>query len=178
MWLNEWLAISCADRASKDFLDKIRCIPERVISVVYAGIVHVPVARPQRVPGRTGHSWVRESVRRPSTAFQKMMTDGGPCYGDSVAFEDLQKVRNILPFLPSFLPRHLLRMLSKSPTQFEIRHDTCCSSGIVFERRDCNAITGLRFDTSLQIPFQGLLRGSFCRQCPGAFRGLVFRPAP
>jgi len=109
------------DRASQDVLDKVRGVPERIMLVVCAGIVHVPVARPQRVTGRTGHFWVRESVRAPRAAFKKEMTDGGPRYGKGVALEDLQKIRDVLSFPSSSVSVHLLRMLSKSPTQFEIR---------------------------------------------------------
>src|SRR5437660_63285 len=87
--------------------------------VVRAGIVHIPVARPQRVAARTWHFRVRESVRRPSAALKKEMTDGGPRDGETVALEDLQKIRHILSFLPPFGLGHLLRMVSKGPTQFE-----------------------------------------------------------
>jgi len=145
------------DRALQNVLDKVRGVPERVLLVVGAGIVPVPVAHPQRVTGRTGHFWVRESVREPRAAFKKEMTDGGPCYGKSVALEDLQKIRDVLSFPPSAVSGHLLRMLSKRPTQLEIRGDTCCSAGIVLKRRDSDTIkhTGWRLDTGSQIALRG-----------------------
>src|SRR5439155_14159534 len=86
------------DRAFQDVLDKVRGIPERVLLIVGAGIMHVPVARPQPVVGRPWHFWVRESVRGPSAAFKKEMSDGGPGYGEGAALEDLQKIRDVLSF--------------------------------------------------------------------------------
>src|SRR5262245_48734561 len=123
-----------ADRAFQDGLDKVRRIPERVLLVVCAGIVHVPVACPQLVVWRTRHFRVSKSSRSPWAAFKKQMTDSGPSYGESMVFEDPQNVRNVLPLSSSLLADYLFRMMSKSPTELKIRRDTCCSFGIVFER--------------------------------------------
>src|SRR5438132_1626051 len=107
-----------AHRAFQDALDKVRRVPERVVPVVRAGIVHVPVSRPQRVAGRTWHLWMRESVRGSSAALKKEMTDGGPGDGESPALEHLQNIGDVLSFPPTSVSGHLLRMLSKSPAQF------------------------------------------------------------
>src|SRR5262249_35246224 len=110
-----------ADRAFQDGLDNIRGIPERIFLVVCAGIVHIPVACPPLVVGRTWHFRMGEPSRAPVAAFKKQVADRGPSYGESVVFEDSQKVRNVLPLTPSPFSYCLWQKHTKSPTQLEIR---------------------------------------------------------
>src|SRR2546425_1479754 len=112
-----------ADRAFQDALDNVRGVPERVLLVICAGVMHVPVAYPQLVSGRARHLRVCEPARIPFAALEEKMTDRGPSYGEGTVFEDSQKVRNILATLPSPLPCHLFRMPTKGPTQLQVRRD-------------------------------------------------------
>jgi hypothetical protein len=108
-----------------------------------------------RVSQRSWHFWVGEPVTTPGAALKKEMTDGGPRYGEAATLEDLQQMRNVLSFPPSLVSGLRSGNVSKSPTHFEIRGDTCRSSCIVLEGRDRYTIEdpGSRLRASSQIVF-------------------------
>src|SRR2546426_5912723 len=146
-----------ADRAFHDALDNVRGVPERVLLVIRAGVVDVPVACPQLVAGRTRHVRMGESARSPFAALEEQVADRGPSYGEIAVLEDPQKVRDILATLPSPLPCYFLRMHTKSPTQLQIRRDAGCGFGIVFEGGDFDAVkhSTSRLDSGAPVPLEG-----------------------
>src|SRR6267143_3022792 len=146
-----------AHRVFENTLDDVGGVPERVCLVICAGVVHVPIACPQLVSGRTRHFRMSEPARSPFAAFEEQVADRGPSDGESIVFEDPQKVRNILATLPSPLSCQLFRMHTKSPTELQIRRDAGCGFGIVLEWRDFNAIkySAPRLYSGAPVSFEG-----------------------
>src|SRR5436309_11579334 len=128
------------DAAFQDLCDEVRRIPERVLMVVGAGIMHVPVARPRCVAGRARHLRMRESVRGPAAPLEKQMTDGGPRDREGATLEDLQQQWEVSAFSTSLRSRHLRGRLPKRPTQLEIRGRSCRGPSVVLEGRDRDTI--------------------------------------